>query len=157
MLEEKLTALLAEKFKEPDFADCYLVEINLPANQKVEIFVDSDSGMTFGKCQKISRYLEHHIEENEWLGERYTIDVSSPGVGRPLKFTRQYVKNVGRKLEVKLTDGSKHTGTLVSADEDGIRLESKVRVKEGNKKRNKIIETAVPYVDIEKAVVKITF
>lgn len=157
MIVEKITNLLQQKFQEEGFEDCFLVEINTLPNNKVEVFVDSDSGINFIKCRTISRFLENDIDEQGWLGEKYTLDVSSPGIGRPLKFIRQYFKNIGRKLEVKRLSGGKLTGILTKVEEEAITLEEKTRVKEGKKKVNKIIQTEIPFEDIKQAIVKITF
>ena len=156
MVERKLENLLLEKFKEEEFSDCFVVAIE-QSNNKVNVFVDSDSSMNFEKCRKLSRYLETFIDENKWLGEKYTLDVSSPGVGRPLKFPRQYKKNIGRKVEVTPKEQKAITAILVEANEEGILIEEKVRVKEGKKKVNKIIQTKLAYDDIKKTIVKISF
>jgi len=79
-MESKVRKLLTEKFAEEEFADCFLVATELSKKNKLEIFVDSDSGMTFDKCRKLSRYLEEFIDEEQWLGQKYTLEVSSPGM-----------------------------------------------------------------------------
>ncbi len=157
MIEEKIIKLLEEKFLEEDFQDCFVVDVNLNVNNKLEIFVDADSGITFEKCRKLSRYLEAFIDEEQWLGEKYTLEVSSPGISRPLKFIRQYQKNIGRKVEVFLADGSKKTAQFVAMEGDNIILEEKVRIKEGKKKRTEIVRTTIPFETINKTVVKISF
>lgn len=157
MIEQKIESLVQEKLKEDEFADCFLIESKLHANNKLEVFIDSDTNMTFEKCRKISRYLESHIEEKNWLGEKYTLEVSSPGVGRPLKFLRQYHKNVGRKVEVSLKEGDSKTGTLLKVDSDNLYIEEKIRVKEGKKKKTQIVETEIPFENVSKTVVKIAF
>lgn len=154
---KKIEALLAEKFQEEGFTDCFLVDMNLSASNKLEVFVDSDSGITFKKCQQISRFLEKPIDEEGWLGEKYTLEVSSPGISRPLKFPRQYPKNIGRKLEVKLLEGAKKTGTLTKVEPPLIILEEKIRVKEGKKKVNKIVQHEIPFESIKQARVKVSF
>ena len=155
-IKEQITSLVEEIIKEEEFNDCFLVEV-VHNNSKLEVFVDSDSYINFEKCRKISRHLEKHIDENGWLGEKYILEVSSPGVTRPLVFPRQYVKNVGRKLEIKPKEGNKETGTLVKVTADHVYLEEKVRVKEGKKKVNKVLTHEFPFENIEKAVVKISF
>ncbi len=157
MIEQKIIDLLDQKFKEEDFLDCFLVDLQLNASQKLEVFLDSDKGITFEKCQKISRYLEQYLDEEGWLGPKYTLEVSSPGISRPLKKIRQYHKNIGRKVEVKTKDGEKRTGTLTSITEENITLEEKVRIKEGKRKQTKLIETVIPFDNIEKTVVQISF
>lgn len=156
-IEEKLNSLLAAKFQEEFFEDCFLVDFELPTPTRLEVFIDSDSGMTFEKCRKISRYLEEVIEQENWFGEKYTLDVSSPGLGRPLKLKRQYLKNIGRKLDVSLKDGGKQKGKLVKVDEHSITLEESVRVKEGKKKIKREVQTELLFENIKKTLVVISF
>lgn len=155
---ERIAQLLEEKYAGDEaFADCFTVEIELKPAQRLYVFLDSDSGMTFEKCRRISRFLEEHLDAQGWLGDHYVLEVSSPGIGRPLKFPRQYSKNLGRTLALTLRDGSKTEGLLKAADDAGIVLETESTVKEGNKKKHLVIETAIPYDQIEKAVVQIAF
>lgn len=158
MVEKKIETLLNTKFAEDEnFQDCFVVEIILHEHNKLDVFVDSDSGMTFQKCQKLSRYLEKYLDEEQWIGEKYILEVSSPGISRPLVLKRQYQKNIGRKMEVSLIEGDKQTGTLTSVTEEQIVLEEKVRIKEGKKKKTVLQQTEIPYENIKKAIVKITF
>lgn len=155
---EKIDQLLAEKYATDEvFADCFTVDIELHAGQKLYVFADSDTGMTFEKCQKLSRYLEAHLDANGWLGEAYLLEVSSPGIGRPLKFARQYKRNIGRTLAVTTTDKAEHLGTLQSADDHQIVLTATLIEKVEKKKVERTIEAAIPYDTIEKAIVKLAF
>lgn len=157
-LTERIARLLEEKYAaDADFADCFTVDIELKPGQKLYVFADSDSGMTFEKCQKISRYLESHLDVNGWLGDKYLLEVSSPGIGRPFKFLRQYRNNVGRVVEVTLNDKSRQTGLLKSADEKQVILVQKVREQEGKKKKEVEKELAIPFEQIEKTIVKLVF
>ena len=156
-IEEKLHTLLAAKFQEEEFQDCFLVDFELPTPTRLEIFIDSDSGITFQKCRRISRYLESIIEEENWFGEKYTLDVSSPGLDRPLKLKRQYHNNIGRKVKVSLKEGGKEKGTLVKVTEDAITLEETVRVKEGKKKIRKEVQTELLFENIKKTLIVISF
>lgn len=159
MIEEKTRDLLEKKYEEADYQDCFTVDINYnTANKKLQVFVDSDSGMTFRKCQRLSRYLESFIDEEQWLGEKYTLEVSSPGVDRPLVLPRQYKKNIGRRLEVDLKEEKKkQKGKLIKADEEGIRLAFQQTRKQGKKKIKEEVELDIPYQQIDKAIVKISF
>ena len=156
-MEERITHMLEEMFAaSEDFTDCFVVDVN-QSNTKLDIYVDADSGMTFRKCQRISRFVEAYLDEEQPLGEKYTLNVSSPGVDRPLKFHRQYVKNEGRTLEVTRTDGEKVTGQLIGVTDTGITLEGKVRVKEGKRKKTVVQQTEIAFADIKKSIVKISF
>lgn len=157
MVESKIASLLDEKFQEEGFTDCFLIEVKLHAGNKLEVFIDSDTGITFEKCQKISRYLEPHLDEERWLGDDYVLDVSSPGISRPLKLRRQYPRNIGRQVEASLRDGSKKEGLLLAVNDEGITIEEKMRVKEGKRRKTLVIQTKIPFEDIKKTVVKISF
>ena len=157
MISAQLTQLLEVKFQEEEFADCFIIEIKSLPNKRIEIYVDSDSGITFSKCQQLSRYLEAEIDEKGWLGEKYTLEVSSPGLTRPLMFARQYPRNIGRKLEVKQIEGETKTGTLIKVDTTQIILESKQRIKEGKKKKTVVVQDIIPFSNIKETKVKITF
>ncbi len=155
---ERIAQLLDEKYATDEaFADCFNVEIELKPGQKLYVFADSDSGMTFEKCQKLSRYLEEHLDTNGWLGDKYLLEVSSPGVTRPLQFARQYPRNIGRTLEVTMNDKTTLTGVLTAADETQIVLSYEVVEMDGKKKKKVPVETPVALENIEKALVKLVF
>ncbi|MCB0581270.1 MAG: ribosome assembly cofactor RimP [Phaeodactylibacter sp.] len=157
MVESKIRPLLDEKFQEDEFADCFLIEVQLHADNKLEVFIDSDTGVTFEKCQKISRYLEQFLDEEGWLGDQYVLEVSSPGIARPLKLRRQYPRNIGRRVEVSLNEGGSKEGILLAVGEADITLEEKIRVKEGKRKKTQVLQTRIPFEDIKKTVVKVSF
>lgn len=156
-MEEKLIDLLEEKLSEPEFADCFWLDVKVLPNKKVEVILDSDSGITFATCRLISRHLEAVIDEEQWFGPQYTLEVSSPGVDRPLQLPRQYKKNIGRKLEVKTHEGDEYEGRLTELSDEGITLTYKTRRKEGKRKVTEEVETEIPFAAIKKAKVKISF
>ncbi len=156
-MEEKITDLLERFFaSEEEFNDCFVVDVN-HSNKTLEVFVDSDSAMTFAKCQRISRYLESYLDEEKPLGEEYVLNVSSPGVDRPLKFYRQYLKNIGRSLEVTTTEGETYTGLLKEATPTEVVLETKQRVQDGKRKKTVVEDTRISIDAIKKSIVKISF
>ena len=157
-LTERIAQLLEEKFSTDEvYGDCFIVEIELKSGQRLLVFLDSDSGMSFEKCQKLSRYLEGFIDEKGWLGPKYVLEVSSPGISRPLKFLRQYQKNIGRTVTVTLLDKTQQIGILKTADEAQLVLTQKVVEREGKKKKEVEIELPIPFDQIEKTVVKAVF
>lgn len=156
MIEHKLAELLQERFTQEDLNDCFLVEIKeSPANSKLEVFVDSDSTLTLKKCQMISRFLEKNIEENGWMPDKYLIEVSSPGVGNPLVLRRQYVKNIGRKVEIKTIEGDTFKGKMTEVENDIITV-----VKEASGKGKKKVEEkiySIAFDKIKTAKIKVSF
>ena len=91
----------------------------------VEVFLDSDKGLSTGTCAAISREFSTALKNGNVLAGNYQLVVSSPGIERPLKFPRQYAKHVGRVLRVtRRVDGSQKVidGVLTEVREDGIDL-----------------------------------
>ena len=85
--------------------DCFLVSFKVKPTNNYKIFLDSDSGLTLEKCLKVNRQLRRSIEEVGIYPEGdFSLEVSSPGVDAPLKLHRQYLKNIGRSLEIELID-----------------------------------------------------
>lgn len=156
MVEHKIAKVLELLFKEEDYNDCFLVEIKeSPDRSKLEVFLESDSSLSLGKCQKISRYLEKHIEENRWLPEKYLLEVSSPGVGNPLVLKRQYVKNIGRTIEVKLNDGNIKKGKLTEVNEENITVIKAAKGKGKKKQEEKVYN--IDFNQIKTAKIKVSF
>lgn len=156
MIEDKIEKLIQQAINELEYTDCFLVDLKIN-NTKVEIFLDSDESVTFEKCRKVSRRIEAVLDEKQWLGEKYTLEVSSAGVGKPLKFTRQYVKNIGRLVEIKKLDGEKLKGELVAADDDLVTIKFEETIKEGKKKKKIETVVEVPRLEIKESKIKVSF
>jgi len=157
VIEQKIEDLVTAKFAEEDFVDCFLVEIKLQGNNILKVFIDNDSGLVVDQCRRVSRYLESYLDEEQWLGEQYTLEVSSPGIDRPLRLKRQYHKNIGRTLLVETTEGVKREGVLVEVVEDGFFLEELIVTKVKKKKKKEIVKSLIPFDIVDKAKVKISF
>ena len=91
-------------------------------NQKsLEIFVDTDTGITTGECSEISRALSPVLDASNFFQGRYHLVVSSPGIDRPLKFSRQYRRSIGKTLTLQVTKvQEKIIGILEEVHESGI-------------------------------------
>ncbi len=92
--------------------DLYLVDIELkgsPGNRMIWIYVESEKGnISLNRCAEISREVNFLLDAAGWHGKKYTLNVSSPGLDRPLRDIRQYNSNTGRKARVVyLKDGEK--------------------------------------------------
>ena len=87
----------------------------------VQVFVDTDRGITIDECAEISRDLSRELDLFQLLSSPYHLEVSSPGTDKPLKLLRQYHKNIGRRFRVKYageTESKTISATLVSVVDD---------------------------------------
>jgi ribosome maturation factor RimP len=79
-------------------------------------------------CSLISRKFLSKIEEKDLIKGAFNLEVSSPGIDKPISLPRQYKKNIGRKLEVETLDGEIFEGELKKIEEQTIALYLKERV-----------------------------
>jgi ribosome maturation factor RimP len=101
---------LAEPFLVSRGAFLVDVQVRIERGGKlVQLFVDTDKGITIEQCSEISRELLREFDAQRYLEGNYRLEVSSPGIDRPLKLLRQYSKNIGRSFRVKYSsqDGQK--------------------------------------------------
>lgn len=113
--------------------DCALVDFDLRGTEHrliLDIFIDNRQGVSLEHCTSVHRELLEEAETDKFLSDVYRLDVSSPGVDRPLKFNWQYDKNVGRLLSVKCSDGTTVTGTLSAVSDEEIELQPKTPKKQ---------------------------
>jgi ribosome maturation factor RimP len=143
---QKITEALEALFAEGSLSDCFLLEILPHGKNGITVFIDSDTGVTLEKCTRVSRYLEKMLDEQGFLGTDYILDVSSPGIERPLRQWRQYPRQKGRTLVIKLKDGAQVEGKLEEVAMETISVQT-------------ALETSVeiPFTDIDESFVQISF
>ncbi len=105
-------------------SNIFLVDLKISNDKSIKIILDSDKEVNVKDCIDISRSMEGALDRDQ---EDFSLEVASAGVGSPLKFPRQYHKNLGRKLEVISTEGLKFEGDLTHVKEDAIELQWKQR------------------------------
>lgn len=104
----------------------------------------------------VSRHIESNFDREE---EDFSLTVASSGLGEPLSVNRQYLKNVGKKVKVKLLEGEVLEGLMTSADDQEIKIEWKSREKKpiGKGKVTIVNKRTIAFSDIKETIVLITF
>jgi ribosome maturation factor RimP len=134
--------------------DLFLIEVKIAPGNKVTVLLDGDKGVTIENCTAVNKALYKFMEETALFGDNnFALEVSSFGVDKPLKLFSQYKKNVGRKVEAVLNDGTRIEGTLTDANEENITIEEKTG--KGNKMTIK--KTTILFNQIKHTTVLITF
>ncbi|MBC6108797.1 ribosome assembly cofactor RimP [Pedobacter fastidiosus] len=151
-VEKRVATLVEEKIA--DRPELFLVEVKMLPNNKLIIHVDGDEGVSIQDCVAISRHVGFHLEEENTIEQAYNLEVSSPGVGEPLKLIRQYNKNIGRTISIKLVGGQKKEGKLLEVTENKLLIEESVKEKG---KKATTVQTEVAFNDIIETSVLISF
>lgn len=138
MLEKKSVSEIVEKYLD-DRADrgLYLVNVEIDSNSVLTVEIDKDSGVSLDDCIELNKYLSSILDGT---GENYELDVCSAGLSSPFKILRQYQKNIGKEVESLTESGLKINGILKAADEDGIVVTVRKKIKPEGAKRKKEVE-----------------
>jgi ribosome maturation factor RimP len=99
--ENEIYSLIEQVVEKNNFLLIEVLVRGEKMNRVIEVYIDNEEGITTENCADVSRELNSLFEENNLFSGKYRLDVSSPGVGRPLKYLLQYRKHIGRELEVK--------------------------------------------------------
>jgi ribosome maturation factor RimP len=151
-IEKRTTELVEEKIA--DMPNLFLVDVKMHPNGKLIVLVDGDNGIGIAECVAISRHVGFHLEEENVIDTPYNLEVSSPGIDTPLTLKRQYAKNIGRTLAIKMDDGSKREGVLKEAGDDLIVIEEVIKEKG---KKAATVESTIPTDKITETKVLISF
>jgi ribosome maturation factor RimP len=153
IIKEQIEKIIAPKIEEDGL---FLVEIAVSSSNHISVFIDGDKGVTIDQCIALSRFIEENINRDE---EDYELDVSSAGLDLPLKVQRQYLKNIGRLVDIVLKDGQKKTGKLVTANDISIDLEVEKNVIIDGKKRKQLVTVKenINYSDIKSTKIVVSF
>lgn len=125
---EKRTEKLLEPILEANSFEMVDVEyVKEGSDWYLRAYVDKEGGITVDDCELVSRALEKKLDEEDLIKDAYILEVSSPGLTRPLKKERDYERNLGKLVEIhlfKAVDKCKQfTGTLKAWDESSVTLE----------------------------------
>lgn len=143
-----------EKFLAPIVEElgCEIVEVEFAKKyngDNLTVFIDKKGGVTIEDCEKVHSAIDEPLDElNPTQDRPYTLNVSSPGIDRPIVTDKDYNRNIGEVLEVKLfqaIDKKKvFVGTLTEFDDNKIKLDC-----DGNaiELERKLISKATKYID----------
>ena len=127
--KETINKLISEVLDD----EYFVVSLKISKDNKIQIDIDGDNGVSIEKCVEVSRYVEHSLDRDE---EDFELSVSSAGLSQPYKVMRQYQKNLGREVEVDPVNGKPFKGVLKEADENKFSVEVVTReALEGKKKK----------------------
>ena len=126
--------------------DVEAVEISSAGRRRVvRVLVDKDGGVTLDDLADATRLVGDRLDSSDALGERpYTLEVTSPGIDRPLTAPRHWRRNIGRLVSFTGSDGVDVTGRILTADDDAATIDV-----DGEQRRVDYGEVAAVRIQIE--------
>ncbi len=153
-MRTRVTQLIEQALEENE--SLFLIDLSISEGNKIRVILDGDTGVSVEDCIGVSRAIENNLDREE---EDFSLEVMSSGVSESLTMPRQFKKNIGRTLKVKVKEGSEVEGVISEADEKAVTLKWKTREPKpiGKGKVTVQKEAILPYVDIVEAKVMVKF
>lgn len=115
----------------------------------LRIYADKEKGITVEDCERISRALSDRLDEEDFIEDSYILEVSSPGLGRPLKKEKDFARSIGKEVEIRLYKPLDHekeyTGILKAFDKTKVTIETEGEEKTIPKEQIALIRLAFTF------------
>lgn len=119
--ERRAEELLMPIIEENNYELVDVEYVKEAGNWYLRAYIDKEGGFTIGDCEKVSRAFSDLLDEHDFIEDAYILEVSSPGLGRPLKKEKDYVRSMGKELEIRTyraLDGEKEFYGILTAYDD---------------------------------------
>ena len=94
----------------------------------LRVYIDKEGGITVDDCEIVAREMNEILDREDYIEDSYVFEVSSPGLGRPLKKEKDYIRSMGKELEIRTyrsMNGSKEFyGVLTGYDDDTVTIQT---------------------------------
>ena len=91
-------------------------------------YIDKEGGITVNDCEDVAREMNVLLDEKDFIPDSYTFEVSSPGLGRPLKKEKDFVRNMGQEIEIRtyraINRSKEFYGILTAYDKESVTIET---------------------------------
>lgn len=100
--EKRTEELLEPIMLENNFELVDVEYVKEAGTQYLRAYIDKEGGITINDCEKVNRILSELMDEHDFIEESYILEVSSPGLGRQLKKDKDYIRSLGKDIDIKL-------------------------------------------------------
>ena len=126
MIEQKAEELITPLIEEHHFELVDVEYVKEGANWYLRAYIDKPGGINVDDCEVVSRAFSDLLDEKDFIDDAYILEVSSPGLGRPLKKEKDFVRSMGKDVDVRLyrqlNKQKEFTGALSAYDENTVTL-----------------------------------
>ena len=125
--EQKATALLEPILKEMDFELVDVEYVKEVGNWYLRSYIDKPGGITVDDCEAVSRIFSEKLDQADFIEDSYIMEVSSPGLDRPLKKEKDFKRSLGKKVEIRtyrpIEKEKEFYGILRAYDDNSVTIE----------------------------------
>ncbi len=128
MYESRTEELLMPILQENQFELVDVEYVKEGGNWYLRAYIDKEGGITVNDCELVSRAMNDLLDEADFIKDSYIFEVSSPGLGRPLKKEKDYMRSMGKELEIRtyraIDRQKEFYGILTAYDEKTVTIET---------------------------------
>ena len=148
--EKKAEALILPIINKNNYELVDIEFVREGSNWFLRAYVDKEGGFSVNDCEKVSREFSDLLDKEDFIEESYILEISSPGLGRPLKKDKDFERSIGEEVEVKLykvfEEQKEFSGTLEAYDANTVTLGFEDDTKKTFEKKNiALIRLAVDF------------
>ena len=125
--EQKTEALVLPIIEANNFELVDVEYVKEAGNWYLRVYVDKEGGIAVDDCEVVSRALSDKLDVDDFIEDSYILEVSSPGLGRPLKKEKDFIRSIGKEVDIHLYKSiekqKEFTGVLKSYSKDDIVLQ----------------------------------
>lgn len=125
--EQKAEELLLPLVEAQQFELVDVEYVKEAGNWYLRAYIDKEGGITVDDCEVISRAFSDRLDEEDFIEDSYILEVSSPGLGRPLKKEKDYARSMGKELEIRtyrpINRQKEFYGILTAYDNNSVTIE----------------------------------
>lgn len=127
LYESKTEAFLLPLLEQHQFELVDVEYVKEAGTWYLRAYIDKEGGITVDDCEIISRRLSDWLDQEDFIEDSYIMEVSSPGLGRPLKKDKDFERSLGEEVEIRLykprNKQKEFTGFLKAYDENTVTIE----------------------------------
>jgi ribosome maturation factor RimP len=158
-IKEKVAELAANVAEDEQVELVNLAILGAGRSRLIRVTIDKDGGVSISDCERMSRGLETLLDVEDIFPMSYTLEVSSPGLDRPLKTIKDFEKSIGKLAKIvtseKVGDNSSFIGRIVDTGDNWIRLRFEIKPLKGRVPKKRTDEepndTFIPFDKISRA------
>ena len=147
--EQKAEALLAPIVEGQGFELVDVEYVKEAGNWYLRGYIDKPGGITVNDCEAVSRAFSDKLDENDFIEDSYIMEISSPGLDRPLKKEKDFARSMGKLVEIRtyrpIEKQKEFCGILNAYDESSVTIDEDGQLRTFDKKDISLIRLAIEF------------
>jgi ribosome maturation factor RimP len=147
--EQKAEALLAPIVEEQGFELVDVEYVKEAGNWYLRGYIDKPGGITVNDCEAVSRKFSDRLDEDDFIEDSYIMEISSPGLDRPLKKEKDFARSMGKAVEIRtyrpIEKQKEFSGVLTAYDDNSVTIDEDGALRTFDKKEIALIRLKIEF------------